>query len=183
MTARLVQLSGVIIDLIYKVEQVPAPGTEAVVHGCTLAAGGGFNAMVEARRSGMEVAYAGTLGTGPFADITADALRQEGIANLRPRVSGRDQGCCTVLIDRDGERSFIAAAGADGVVTDADLAQVPLMSDDWFLLSGNVNRPGFAGDHLVRITRPYRTPRSARSGFLRPQPVGCCRLAQAGGGG
>ena len=43
MTARLIQLSGVIIDLVYKVEQVPAPGTEAVVHGCTLAAGGGFN--------------------------------------------------------------------------------------------------------------------------------------------
>ena len=74
------------------------------------------NAMVAARRMGMAVAFGGTLGTGAFADRIAAALAGEGIDILRPRLAGRDQGCCTVLIDDAGERSFIASEGADGVV-------------------------------------------------------------------
>ena len=134
--ARLIQLSGVIVDLIYWIDAVPVAGTEAIVHRHALAAGGGFNAMVAARRAGLPVAYAGTLGTGPFADIAAGALADEGITFLRPRKAGLDQGCCTVLIDARGERTFIAAEGADGVVSDADLAMVVPGPEDWLLLSG-----------------------------------------------
>ncbi len=133
---RLVQLSGVIMDHVYRVRAVPAAGTEAEVLGSTLTPGGGFNAMVAARRMGMQVAYGGTLGEGVFADRIAHALDGEGIEVLRPRLAGRDQGCCTVLIDDQGERSFIASEGADGVMTDADLAALPVFADDWLLLSG-----------------------------------------------
>jgi len=133
---RLVQLSGVIMDHVYRVQFVPAPGGEAVVHSASLTPGGGFNAMVAARRMGMAVAFGGTLGTGAFADRIAVALAGEGIDILRPRLADRDQGCCTVLIDDAGERSFIASEGADGVVTDADLVALPLRAEDWLLLSG-----------------------------------------------
>ena len=136
MSGRLIQLSGVIVDLIYKVDQVPAPGTEAIVHGCTLTAGGGYNAMVAARRAGMQVDYAGTLGTGPFADLVAKALAAEGISLLRAPLVGHDQGCCTVLVDRNGERSFIAASGADGIIGEVDLVSIRPDNDDWVLLSG-----------------------------------------------
>ena len=136
MTARLVQLSGVIVDHIYWVEAVPRAGEEAIVRRAVLCAGGGFNAMVAARRAGMAVAYAGTLGTGPFADIVAAALADEGIVPLRPRLAGQDQGCCTCLIDRAGERTFVAASGADGIVTAADLAALSIGAGDWCLLSG-----------------------------------------------
>ncbi|SJZ91936.1 PfkB family carbohydrate kinase [Consotaella salsifontis] len=136
MMPRLVQLSGVIVDVIYRVEEVPPPGGEAIVHGMTVAAGGGFNAMAAARRCGIDVAFAGTLGTGPFADIAEAALASESIERLRPRLQGHDQGCCTVLVDRHGERSFIAASGADGLVSDDDLASLTLRPDDHLLLSG-----------------------------------------------
>lgn len=137
MTPRLIQISGVIIDHIYRVEEVPKPGEEARVSASWMAAGGGFNAMVAARRSGMAVAYGGTLGTGPFADIAAKAMRREGISVLRPNaLPGLDQGCCTTLIDAQGERTFIASEGADGMVSDTDLAQIHLQGPDWLLLSG-----------------------------------------------
>ncbi|MGL4280979.1 MAG: PfkB family carbohydrate kinase [Albidovulum sp.] len=158
MTARLVQLSGVIVDHIYWVESVPAPGTEAIVNRVALAAGGGFNAMVAARRAGLAVAYAGTLGTGPFAGIAADALAAEGIAVLRPRLQGQDQGCCTCLIDRAGERTFVASSGADGVVTDRDLAAIRPEPEDWFLLSG--------------YALGYRQSREALTRWLRAAPAG-----------
>ena len=84
----------------------------------------------------MEVVYGGTLGSGPFAERIAQGLAEAGIGVLRPRLRGMDQGVCTVLIDYTGERSFIASEGADGVVTDADLATLSLRPDDWLLLSG-----------------------------------------------
>lgn len=134
---RLVQLSGVCADLVYRVDAVPAPGTDAVVRGgAVMTAGGGFNAMVAARRAGLPVAFAGTLGTGPLADTCAAGLAAEEIQPLRPRRPGMDQGCCTVLVDRTGERTFIASEGADGEVSDADLAGLVLRPDDWLLISG-----------------------------------------------
>jgi sugar/nucleoside kinase (ribokinase family) len=133
---RLIQMSGVIMDHIYWVEAVPAPGAEAVVRRSQLTPGGGFNAMVAARRMGMEVAYGGSLGQGPFAEMIAAALDREGISRLRPAMKGLDQGCCTVLVDRSGERTCIASEGADGVVTTADLALIKAGPSDWLLLSG-----------------------------------------------
>jgi len=133
---RLVQISGAIADLIYRVEAVPVAGQEAIVHGATMAAGGGFNAMVAARRFGMDVVYGGTLGSGPFADMVAKALDDEGIVRLRPRLESCDQGSCVVLVDGHGERTFIASQGADGIVSVADLARLDLRAGDWVLLSG-----------------------------------------------
>lgn len=136
MAGRLISVSSVVVDLVYRVEEVPKPGSEAVVREFSMSAGGGFNAMAAARRMGVKVAYAGTLGTGPFADVAAAALEEEGIETIRRRLPNRDQGVCTVLVDRDGERAFVAASGADGVVRDADLAQVRPEPEDWLLLSG-----------------------------------------------
>ncbi len=136
MTSRLVQMSGVIVDHIYWVDSVPRAGHEAIVRRSAICAGGGYNAMAAACRAGMAVAYAGTLGTGPFSEIVADALAAERIETLRPRLAGRDQGCCTCLIDRAGERTFVAAEGADGVVTPPDLSALSVQANDWCLLSG-----------------------------------------------
>lgn len=170
---RLVQLSGVIMDHVYRVQSVPAPGGEAVVHSASLSPGGGFNAMVAARRMRMAVAYGGTLGTGAFADRIAQALLAEGITPLRPRHPALDQGCCTVLIDDAGERSFIASEGADGVVTDADLAALPLRSEDWLLLSGYALLYRDSRDALARWL-------STRPGCLVFDP--CPQIARIGAG-
>ncbi len=155
---RLIQLSGVIMDHIYWIDAVPAPGAEAVVRRSTLTPGGGFNAMVAARRMGMDVAYGGTLGTGPFADMIATALDREGITRLRPVLPGVDQGCCTVLVDNTGERTCIASEGADGEVTAADLALVRPAPSDWLLLSG--------------YALLYRGSRGALTDWLHSHPPG-----------
>ena len=136
MSPRLIQLSGVIVDLVYRVQALPQPGQEAIVTGFAIAAGGGFNAMVAARRMGLTVCYGGTLGTGPFADVASKALTDQGISTLRPRLAAQDQGVCVVMIDPSGERSFVAAEGADGIIGDADLAGLAVQADDWLLLSG-----------------------------------------------
>jgi sugar/nucleoside kinase (ribokinase family) len=136
MTAHLLQLSGIIFDLLYRVDEIPKPGEEAIVNNFDMKPGGGFNAMVAAKRAGMDVSYGGAIGTGPFASMTAQDLSAEGIAVLRPKDNHRDQGCCTVIIDRHGERSFLASEGADGYASLADLDHINVKNFDWVLLSG-----------------------------------------------
>ncbi len=133
---RFLQLSGVVVDLLYRVQRVPLPGQEAQVSSFDMAAGGGFNAMVAASRAGMAVSYGGTLGQGVFADIATRAMEAEGFDILRSGRVAVDQGCCVVLIDDAGERTFIAREGAEGVVKPEDLAALDPTGFDWILLSG-----------------------------------------------
>ena len=136
MNARLLQLSGVVVDLLYEVEAVPAPGDEAIVSGFTIEPGGGFNAMVAAKRAGMDVSYGGALGTGPFARTVREALNREAIPFLRPQDTERDQGCCTVMIDPSGERTFVASVGVEGHATADALTNLTASTFEWTLLSG-----------------------------------------------
>lgn len=136
MTAHLLQLSGIIFDLLYCVNEIPKPGEEAVVNTFDMKPGGGFNAMIAAKRAGMDVSYGGAIGTGPFASMTAQSLAAEGIEVLRPKDNHRDQGCCTVIIDSHGERSFLASEGADGYASLADLEHIDAQDFNWVLLSG-----------------------------------------------
>ncbi|MEX0339233.1 MAG: PfkB family carbohydrate kinase [Arenibacterium sp.] len=136
MTARLLQMSGAVVDLLYQVDAVPLAGEEAIVNGFSTAPGGGFNAMVAAKRAGMEVSYGGALGTGPFAQIVRDGLNAEQIPFLLPQDTTRDQGCCTVMIDKSGDRTFVASDGAEGHVTPDAVEHLSALGFDWILLSG-----------------------------------------------
>lgn len=132
----LLQLHGVIMDMVYHVEAVPTPGTEALVSHAQLTPGGGFNAMASAKRMGIDVTYAGKLGGGPLGAVVKENLEAEGIDCLLPADPTRDQGCCTVLIDAAGERTFIASEGAEGYITATDLAQIKINQFGWSLASG-----------------------------------------------
>lgn len=134
--ARLLQLSGAVIDLTYEVAALPNPGEEAQVLSSSLSAGGGFNAMLAAKRAGMAVAYAGPHGTGPFADLLRQDLAQQRIDLLLRRTPLDDQGLCTVLIDASGERTFISRDGAERAFDRSTLLGLAADPQDWWLLSG-----------------------------------------------
>ncbi len=140
--ACLLQMSGVVVDLMYQVETVPLAGEEAKVTGFSMAPGGGFNAMIAAKRSGIDVSYGGPIGTGPFADLVLQALNENEIPFLGARNSALDQGCCTVLIDNTGERTFITSDGAEGTAFSENLDHICAADYDWCLLSGySLNYP------------------------------------------
>lgn len=134
------------MDLVYHVDAMPARGTEAVVTDFEMTPGGGFNAMAAAHAAGIEVRLGGTLGRGPFAEIVAEAL--EGLdmsLGTVPRVN-IDQGCCTVLLEPDGERSFVTWPGAEGQASTQVLAEIDLDEVDWVTLSGySLHYPGSRG--------------------------------------
>ncbi|MBT3141012.1 ribokinase [Phaeobacter gallaeciensis] len=157
MTARFLQMSGIVADLLYEVDQVPVAGKEAIVSSFKIAPGGGFNAMVAAKRAGLRVCYGGSIGSGPFANLVREGLSAEEIPFLRTQDMYRDQGCCTVLIDQNGERTFIASDGAEGHVTPEALAQINFVDFEWTLLSG--------------YALHYRNSRGALTDWLHKTPA------------
>jgi len=98
--------------------------------------GGGYNALIAAKRAGLSVCYGGPVGRGPFAQLVLNALENEGIADLQTPGESHDQGCCTVLVDKAGERTFIASDGAQGYVSAEALAPIRFDEFEWTLLSG-----------------------------------------------
>lgn len=136
MTGALLQMAGVVVDVVYRIRALPRAGDEAEVRSTTVLPGGGFNAMAAARRAGMAVRHGGRLGTGPFAELAARAIEAEGIVLSKGRLAGQDQGICTVLVDDDGERTFIGGDGANGQVDAAWLAGIGLDGVGMVLVSG-----------------------------------------------
>ena len=109
--------------------------------------GGGFNALVAARRMGAEAVSLSPIGTGPHASMIEDALAREGIVDAGPRVEGVDNGFCIALIDRRAERTFISTKGAETMTPTsawADFVQTMSPHDvlyiDGYLMDHPANR-------------------------------------------
>lgn len=162
MAATLLQMTGPVMDIVYRVRALPQSGQEAVVTGFEMSPGGGFNALVAARAAGMDAALGGSLGTGPLASVVRAALAEHGISLARAPLDGHDQGCCTVLLEPDGERSFVAWPGAEGEITAQALALIDLAPISWVMLSG--------------YTLHYPGARAALVDWLRALPQGVSLL-------
>ena len=156
--SRLLQMTGVVVDVLQKVERLPVSGEGLTASAARIGAGGGFNALAAARRTGASVAYGGMLGTGPFADICAAALSAEGAPVLQRRRIAADQGFCTVLVESDAERSYVYTPGAERAATAADLAALPVADFDWTLLGGYAAVEGkdIFGDWLDALPRSVK---------------------------
>ena len=76
MSGSLLQLSGIVVDLVHRVDHLPAPGEEVETSEFRMTAGGGFNAMAAARRMGVHVSYGGMLGQ---ARQTTDAPQRRAL--------------------------------------------------------------------------------------------------------
>jgi sugar/nucleoside kinase (ribokinase family) len=136
MSRGLLQLSGIVIDLVHRVDHLPAPGEEVETTAFVMTAGGGFNAMVAARRMGARVTYGGMIGTGLLADIAIRDLKAEGIALAGMQRAAIDQGSCAVIVDASGERSFISHHGAERQIDLRHLTALDASAYDHALLTG-----------------------------------------------
>ena len=138
MITRLVSLGNVIIDIVAEVEALPERGGDVLASRAALEVGGGFNLMAAAARQGLEVAYAGALGRGPFGDLGRQALAAEGIALLLPEISDetQDTGFAVVLVDAAAERTFVTAVGAEAGLTGQRLDHVDIRPTDALAISG-----------------------------------------------
>lgn len=136
MTGRLVHTGQVVVDLVMAVPALPPPGGDVLASSANLFAGGGFNVMAAAARSGAQVLYAGSHGIGVFGDLVRGALASEGIALAYESLSEVDTGVVVVLVDATGERTFATGTGAEARLRAELLDQVTPKNDDVVYVSG-----------------------------------------------
>ena len=118
--------------------------------------GGGFNALVAARRMGAEAISLSPIGAGPHASMIEAALAREGIVDAGPRVDGVDNGFCVAMIGHDAERTFISTKGAETMTPEtawADFVRTMNPGDvlyiDGYLMDHPANRE--AAEAALRV--------------------------------
>ena len=140
---RLVSAGSIIADIRLDVPHLPARGGDVLGSGAVLAAGGGFNILCAAARQGMPTLFAGWHGTGPYGDCIRAALAREAIVTFHPPATEADSGFCLVMVEPDGERTFVSSPGVEAVLGRRRLADVPLADGDTVFVSGyDLSYPG-----------------------------------------
>jgi ribokinase len=142
---RLFCLDTVLIDVVLRVAALPPRAGDIRAVEQLVTTGGGFNAMSAAARHHLRTSYAGRLGAGPFSTTAARSLTNEGIEIPIEANAELDNGVCVVLVEPDGERTFVTAPGAEGTLRSSDLDALEVVDGDYVLVSGyNVMYPGSA---------------------------------------
>ena len=153
---RVVLMGQILVDRVLQgARPIHGGGSEWARDGGTHV-GGGFNALVAARRMGAEAISLSPIGTGPHASMIEAALAREGIVDAGPRVDGVDNGFCVAMIGHDAERTFISTKGAETMTPEtawADFVRMMNPGDvlyiDGYLMDHPANRE--AAEAALRV--------------------------------
>lgn len=110
---RVVLMGQILVDLAVRGEALPAPGGDVWASDEGMHVGGGFNALVAARRMGAQAVSLSPIGQGPYSLLIQQALQRAEITDAGPRIDGIDNGFCIAFTDQSGERAFISTRGAE----------------------------------------------------------------------
>ena len=153
---RVVLMGQILVDRVLQgARPIHGGGSEWARDGGTHV-GGGFNALVAARRMGAEAISLSPIGAGPHASMIEAALAREGIVDAGPRMDGVDNGFCVAMIGHDAERTFISTKGAETMTPKtawADFVRMMNPSDvlyiDGYLMDHPANRE--AAEAALRV--------------------------------
>ena len=174
----LLQMTGVVVDILQKVERLPRPGEEIAARSRASAPAA---ASTRWRRRG------GRGGRGLWRDAGARRLRRYRPRGARRRGGGGgagpdgevDQGFCVVLVQADGERAYVYNPGAERMASAADLAGLPAGDFAWVLLGGYAAPEPPGG----RVRRLAGGAAGGRAADVRPDAAGAEPAAFALGAG
>ena len=110
---RVVLMGQILVDLAVRGEALPAPGGDVWASDEGMHVGGGFNALVAARRMGAQAVSLSPIGHGPYSLLIQQALQRAEITDAGPHIDGVDNGFCIAFTDQSGERTFISTRGAE----------------------------------------------------------------------
>ena len=110
---RVVLMGQILVDLAVRGEALPAPGGDIWASDEGMHVGGGFNALVAARRMGAQAVSLSPIGQGPYSLLIQQALQRAEITDAGPHIDGIDNGFCIAFTDQSGERTFISTRGAE----------------------------------------------------------------------
>ena len=101
------------LDLVMNVERIPQSGTDLNANSMSLNMGGmAYNVYQAITTTGEEAILGCPAGEGSFSDVIEKFYEERGVKPF-VRSKGQDNGVCLCLVDKNGERTFVAYHGAE----------------------------------------------------------------------
>ncbi len=140
-------LGILVVDVIGRpIERVPPPGTLALVDSITPHIGGcAANTGIGLHRLGIETAVVGAVGRDGFGEFVRQTLGDEGMDTSAIQQKDAPTSATMVLVQGDGERTFLHSVGANAVLSSADFDVAALNGVRVLHIAGHGLMPGFDG--------------------------------------
>lgn len=132
-------IGSINLDLIARVERLPAPGETVPGHGFSTAPGGkGANQALAARRAGAAVRMVGAVGKDAFAAEALSLLADAGVDLAYVKETTAPTGTAMILVGGDGENMIAVVPGANGEVSPQDAEAAGLREGGFVLLQHEI---------------------------------------------
>lgn len=106
------------LDLVYRVERIPAPGETVLATGADSAPGGkGNNQVTAVARAGGDATFIAAIGDDAAGDRLEAGLIEAGV-DLRVRRSDRPTGTAVITVDDGAENAIVVDSGANRTLVD-----------------------------------------------------------------
>lgn len=164
----IVVVGSINVDLVSRVERIPAPGETVAGDDLRILPGGkGANQAVAVAKLGGTVHLLGRIGDDHFGLQQSPKLQAEGVDVTHVKTSaGKSTGTAMILIDSAGRNCITVSPGANATLNADDLAAAePLIADAAIVLA-QLESPVHVMLELARMCRRLQTPM-----ILDPAPV------------
>ncbi|TIP25961.1 MAG: ribokinase [Mesorhizobium sp.] len=167
----IIVVGSINLDLIAKVDRLPAPGETVRGSGFTTAPGGkGANQALAAARAGAKVRMVGAVGKDNFATEALALLRDGKIDLSGVGETFASTGTALIMVADDGENVIAVVPGANDSVVTGDLSKAFMKKGDVVLLQQEIplqtveaalDAARAAGAVTVLNTAPFRAEAAA----------------------
>lgn len=135
-------IGSINLDLIGRVERLPAPGETVPGDTFSTAPGGkGANQALAARRAGASVRMIGAVGADAFAGEAVALLEEAGVDLSRVKKTAAPTGTAMILVGGDGENMIAVIPGANADVSAQDVGGGNLEAGEFVLLQHEIPLP------------------------------------------
>jgi sugar/nucleoside kinase (ribokinase family) len=145
-------LGDVMTDVVARVDDPLALGSDTAAHVQTRQGGAGANVAAWLAALGRPVRFVGRVGADPFGSEAVRVLRDGGVDVRISTDPLRATGTVVVLVGADGERTMLPDAGANSGLTPQDVAAGWVHECAWLHVSGyTLLNPGSRGAGVAAI--------------------------------
>lgn len=137
------------------VDKIPEAGKLGLIDSLKLYTGGcALNASIDLAKLGAEVALLGMVGNDGFGSFMVGELKKYRVDTKGLKMSD-DTGssASVVLVNKEGERSFIHTLGANAIFTDSDVDFSVIEQANIVFVAGTMLMPNFDGEPCARVLK------------------------------
>ncbi len=139
------------------VNEWPERGRLSLVDAMGLSIGGcAANTGIDLAKLGVDVAVMGKVGDDGFGDFVVRTLESYGVTSKVARTSAAGTSATMIMIDDEGERTFIHYIGANAELRAEDLDLDLICSSRIFHIAGALVLPGIDGEPAAEIMKKAR---------------------------